>query len=522
MKRKVTVRGTGKNDVLDSLKDGDIVAGGKGSDTYEYKLGDGDIRIREPNDKKSTDTLVLSDLDADDVSFFRHGNTLKILVHETGDVIVVAGQFNGTRGVEQIAFADGVTIDASGIADMAAENAGIRINQAKGIMRGDGGDNVLVAHEGFSTLAGRKGSDTYVVDADIGDIVIRGEGGKSADDTDTLQLSGLSSSDVTLTRDGRDLVITIDETGGTITVRNHFAGKDASRGLEVIELSDITLDEAGIADVADNGWPEAEVPGVEVEVESAAPPAVYGTDDAEDLHGTDAGEYVFGLAGDDNVYGEGGDDIIDAGAGLDTIWGGEGADSFVYAAGSGNDYIIDFNPGEDKVLIGSSLLGDGKDPMDYAYQDGASVIFEFDGQILVLWGQDIANIDETMFEVFNDQGGTEGRLIEGTDGDDVLFGSYGDDLIFGGAGFDEIRGSHGADTFVFNAGSDRDFIIDFNADHDRINIDPTLIEAGKTVWDYAYEDGGSTIFEFATGDSIVLWHVGLDDLNPGIFDTMLA
>ncbi|MCC0029598.1 MAG: hypothetical protein H6891_04745 [Brucellaceae bacterium] len=107
MKRKVTVRGTAKDDVFDSLKDGDVVAGGKGSDTYEYKLGDGSVRIHEPNDHKSTDTLVLSDLDMDDVSLFRQGNTLKLLVHETGDVITIAGQFSKAHGVEQITFADG-------------------------------------------------------------------------------------------------------------------------------------------------------------------------------------------------------------------------------------------------------------------------------------------------------------------------------------------------------------------------------------------------------------------------------
>ena len=343
--------------------------------------------------------------------------------------------------------------------------------------------------------------------------LIRGEGGRSGGDTDVLQLNGLSSSDVTLAHVGNDLVITIDDTGNTITVRNHFAGHDASRGLEVIHLSDVTLDEAGIADVAEHGWPENA---------ALQPPTVYGTDAAEDLQGTDAGEYVFGLAGDDNVYGNGGNDIIDAGAGLDTIWGGEGADSFVFAEGSGRDYIIDFNPGEDTVLIGSSLLGDGKTAMDYAYQSGSSVVFEFGDQVLVLWGKDIADIDDSMFQVFNDQGGTEGMTVTGTAGDDVLFGGYGDDVIFGGAGFDEIRGSHGADTFVFTAGSDRDFIVDFNAAHDTISIDPSLIEDGKTVWDYAYEDGGSTIFEFASGDSIVLWHVAMDDLNPGVFDYMLA
>ncbi|MCC0029599.1 MAG: hypothetical protein H6891_04750 [Brucellaceae bacterium] len=379
-------------------------------------------------------------------------------------------------------------------------------------MRGDAGDNVLVAHEGFTTLAGHKGSDTYVVDADAGDVVIRGEGGKSGGDTDILDLSGLASSDVTLAHVGRDLVITINETGNTITVRNHFAGHDDSRGLEVIHLADITLDEAGIADVAEHGWPQVEQP-------SAQPPTVFGTDAADDLQGTGAGEYVFGLGGDDSIHGNGGDDIIDGGDGLDTIWGGDGADRFVFAEGSGRDYIIDFNPGEDTILIGSSLLGDGKTAMDYAYQDGASVIFEFGDQVLVLWGKDIADIDDTMFEVFNDQGGTEGMTVTGTDGDDILFGGYGDDVIFGGAGLTRYTAATAPTPSCLQRAPDRDFIVDFNAAHDTISIDPSLIEDGKTVWDYAYEDGGSTIFEFASGDSIVLWHVALDDLNPGVFDT---
>ncbi len=691
MSSKKVQRGTGKNDMFDGLKGYGVVAGGQGDDTYVYKAGDGSVTIWETPGKKSADTLSLKNFSMDDVAFIRDGHSLKIVVRDTGDVIKLAGQFRDGFGVDKITFADGSSLDLTAIADLAGENAGLRINEKWGLIKGDGNANTLFNMDKFGRLAGGHGSDTYVVEAGHGDVTIRE--GANRGDADVLDLSGLSSTDVSLAKSGNHLVVTLLATGEKVVVTNHFTGSDGSGGVEKLVLDDVTLDDNGIADVAENGWPQVEVlqiaalqegnllkngsfddfaiganraawvqawgtnpfavhvneshlggwdssdarglaelwqsgfngraahdggqflelnansnaslsqtvsvkggahfeldfahsgrsgtdtmkvvvtdaatgkvvfegvystgkawteytakfstdasttslsvtftavdtyghnvsvgnllDGIDLNYVAAPELAVVmGTDQGDDLQATDAAERVFGLDGADFVYGNGGDDVIDAGGGLDTIWGGAGADTFVYAGDSGRDYIIDFAAGEDRVMIGSSLIGDGKSAMDYAYQDGKSVIFEFGEKVLVLWGKNIADIDESMFEVFNDQGGVAGLTVTGTAGDDKLTGGYGDDTLFGGAGFDDIRGSHGADTYIFGAGSDRDFLVDFNVDHDTLRIDASLIAAGKTVWDYVYENEGSTVIDFNGSDAIVLWRVGVDTLNDSVF-----
>jgi Ca2+-binding RTX toxin-like protein len=487
-----------------TLKNKKVIAGTTGDDNFVYAKGDGSVVIRDVNDKKANDTLSLSDLKLEDVIIVRQGHALKIVVRDTGDVIKIAHQFSGSHGVENLVFADGKTFDTKGISALASANAGLRFLDRFGAVVGDSKANVLVNADKFGLLVGGAGGDTYKIEAGHGNAVIRERTG-SKNDTDTLDLSDIKSENVTLSRSGNHLLVKLNETGESIVIENHFAA-DATAGIEKLVFADKSLDETGIAHVVVNGWSDTTLV------------TVTGTENADELQATDASERIFALDGDDFVYGGGGNDIIDSGAGLDTIWGGEGNDTFVFAGNSGRDYIIDFTPGQDKVMIGSSLVADGKSVMDYAYQDGKSVIFEFGERVLVLWGKDIADISESMFEVFNDQGGLDGETFTGTSGADRIMGSFGDDTIFGGAGLDEIRGSHGADTFVFKAGSDRDFIVDFNGAHDLLQIDSRLIGAGKTLWDYAYENEGSAVFEFNDTDSIVLWRTTLASLSDSVIE----
>ncbi|WP_249025287.1 VCBS domain-containing protein, partial [Neisseria canis] len=57
--------------------------------------------------------------------------------------------------------------------------------------------------------------------------------------------------------------------------------------------------------------------------------------------------------GNDTLNGGTGDDVLFGGAGNDNLTGGEGADKFVFLANSnsGNDVIVDFTEGEDKVVF---------------------------------------------------------------------------------------------------------------------------------------------------------------------------
>lgn len=58
---------------------------------------------------------------------------------------------------------------------------------------------------------------------------------------------------------------------------------------------------------------------------------------------------LYGDEGNDRIFGGKGDDTINGGAGEDTLSGGRDADTFVFAPGDGNDNIMDFGNGEDRI-----------------------------------------------------------------------------------------------------------------------------------------------------------------------------
>ncbi|MBO9446169.1 fasciclin domain-containing protein [Ruegeria sp. R14_0] len=56
-----------------------------------------------------------------------------------------------------------------------------------------------------------------------------------------------------------------------------------------------------------------------------------------------------GDEGDDTIFGGRGSDVIDGGADDDILFGGRGKDSFVFENGDGDDLILDFQVGKDKI-----------------------------------------------------------------------------------------------------------------------------------------------------------------------------
>lgn len=65
---------------------------------------------------------------------------------------------------------------------------------------------------------------------------------------------------------------------------------------------------------------------------------------------------IDGTLADDTLTGGDGDDTINGGPGNDTLRGGAGADIFRLRAGEGQDLILDFNPAQDRLDLGSAYL----------------------------------------------------------------------------------------------------------------------------------------------------------------------
>lgn len=202
----------------------------------------------------------------------------------------------------------------------------------------------------------------------------------------------------------------------------------------------------------------------------------------DDLRGGAGNDEMHGNAGDDRLHGGSGDDILFGDQGADKISGGSGDDWA--AGGAGNDELLG-NAGDD-ALIGNE-------------------------------GNDYLN------------GGTGNDSLSGGQGVDKLVGGAGADVVNGGAGDDHLWGGNwsadgSADTFVFNAGTGKDYVHDFEDGIDLIDLssyDVTFDEVlavtstvnGSTVIDLSALDGG------LAGDKIVLKSVDAGEM--GITDFLL-
>ena len=196
-----------------------------------------------------------------------------------------------------------------------------------------------------------------------------------------------------------------------------------------------------------------------------------------------------GGTGDDTVHGDEGDDVINGGAGEDLLYGDEGADRILGAAdgdtlygGAGNDSLLG-NAGSDDL--------DGGADADYLH------------------------------------GGNGYDALAGGDGQDKRVGGLGQDTLEGGAGNDHIWGGDWAadgmqDVFVFKAGSGRDFVHDFEAGTDLVDL--TFFETGMdAVLNAAQDKGWATVIDLAAldggqaEDRLILKSVDLADLTQDSF-----
>ncbi|MCA0434028.1 MAG: hypothetical protein LCH46_12285 [Proteobacteria bacterium] len=176
----------------------------------------------------------------------------------------------------------------------------------------------------------------------------------------------------------------------------------------------------------------------------------YEDNDIIDLRrGTSGGLIATIYAGSENdrVYGSAGSDTVYDGSGNDIISLGRGADlSFV---GTGNDYI-DGGEGIDTVDF-SGLNDDGFGATDSAGSNTGGITLDLKlrtAQNLGYYGTDsILN-----FENVNGSPGND--TIYGTDGANIISGGYGDDKLYGRGGDDTIHAWIGKSLIVGGSGKD--------------------------------------------------------------------
>ncbi|MCP4266095.1 MAG: hypothetical protein GY777_11070, partial [Candidatus Brocadiaceae bacterium] len=152
---------------------------------------------------------------------------------------------------------------------------------------------------------------------------------------------GISTADVSLTRNGNDLLINIGDNGDQITVADWYTS--TLNRIENLEFADGTV------------W--------DVNTLDSQGLIVQGSELDDQMHGlTSHDDVMYGLAGDDTLYGNGGNDTLYGGDGNDVLQGQQGNDTLY--GGNGNDTLI--------VSTGTNVLdgGAGDDTLS-ATQAGA-------------------------------------------------------------------------------------------------------------------------------------------------------
>ncbi|UWR87835.1 calcium-binding protein [Phaeobacter inhibens] len=205
---------------LEGLSGDDHLRGGKGADTYEYKLGDGDDHIRDHDyDEGVVDRLVLSDVNSDDVSFASTSGEDLVITLSNGERITIEDHFaeDEDNSIEQIEFTDGTVLNMEAI-----RNKSVADQKANG----------------SGTVIGSDFAETYT--HDLGDGSYRISDWDNNGRVDKLVFSDVNAGDVSFaSTSGEDLVITLSN-GERVTIANHFA-EDEDEAIEQIEFADGTV-----------------------------------------------------------------------------------------------------------------------------------------------------------------------------------------------------------------------------------------------------------------------------------------
>lgn len=441
-----TIRGTPGDNLIDAGGGHDVVSGRGGDDVYIFNSGYGQLDIDDigPDGESPDNELRFgAGITPNDIVIRRNGDNALLTVGTAGDGIKIKNQLATwweEQGVQRIIFANGTVWDR---AEIASRIAYIGTDGDDEIM-GSTGDDTLAGGLGDDTLDGQGGSDTYLYMLGDGSDTI-GDYNGAPTDIDSLRLAGIDRADVSLSRVGTDLLITLSD-GAVITVVFQFApelgpisfgdGMYSSDvvGLEQIEFADQTMTRDGILASFFGG-------------------VVRGTDSGEVLIGTSGRELIVGYKGDDTLSGANGD----------YLQGGLGEDTYLFDVGDGSVTVDDvhFSWSESNILSFGAGITPDDIQVGFSNLTNSLVLTVGDGpdQVIIMNSDEYDSIDEITFadstiwtipdvyDRFDD-----GQNLTGTSADERFYGSSGADVIDGGGGDDYIEGNGGDDTFIFNIG----------------------------------------------------------------------
>jgi len=387
-----TLIGGSGNDHLDGLAGGDILKGhygddtligglgddtlqgGSGNDVYIYRQGDGHETI-QPNDGdlSSTETLSLQGSFSENSTFvFRSLDDLYLRFQgNSQDQIYVKDFFKGeVRGLTAVNFeSENASWTYADVLSRAQELVASELDdtlfmsQAGTVMAGAGddlvfgsaGDDMILGESGNDNLVGKNGDD--ILDGGMGDDFLRGWAGADTylfgfgDGNDVIQQeqhylgeenvirfkSGVSTSDLVMSRIGNDLVVELLGSDDRLKVEGYFL-TDGSVTFDRFEFE-------GSGEVLSG----AQINGsIQVLPASEYDDSITANTGGSDLIGLGGNDRLYGGSGDDTFDGGSGDDLIDDRAGNNIVYFGygDGADTlFAASRDAGGQDTIQFKAG---------------------------------------------------------------------------------------------------------------------------------------------------------------------------------
>jgi Ca2+-binding RTX toxin-like protein len=480
------IRGTSGDDsiwggadaeVFDGQGGNDTLRGQGSGDTYIYGVGSGNDIVDESSSNAGTDVIKLVGLNSSNLLFSRSGNDLLIQISSSGETMKVLNQFDGTNGIEQVAFADGSSWNRSQIFDA----SWVRGTSGDDSIWGGGDAEVFDGRGGNDTLRGQGSGDTYIYGVGSGNDIV--DESSSNAGTDVIKLVGLNTSDVLFSRSGNDLLIQISSSGETMKVLNQF---DGTNGIEQVSFADGTI------------WDRSQM-------FNAA--------------------WIRGTSGNDTLIGSSWNDTFLGGLGNDLFSSGPGSDTYIYASGDGNDYINDESGSTSDIdvlhlidlnVIDLTFSRSGVNLIATVNSNGQTITFDeqFYSQT-ANWGlEKIEFADGSNWDLATIN---SNAWIRGTSGNDTLAGSSWNDTIAGGAGNDTLSGGAGNDVFVFRSGFGQDTITDFSVGHDVVEFRDGIFADSAAAFAAATASGSNTIITIDASTTVLLQNVALANLHVDDF-----
>ena len=387
------------------------------------------------------------------------------------------------------------------------------------------GDDILHSKAGDDELYGGLGNDTYKIGAGTGHRYIQDDYYDSGNlGNDTIEFSDLKFSDMRMVINDNAFTIRGNDWNTSTWIVSQLYGYDADGVIENFKFSDASKTWAVLGASLTLDYSETENVDISFDytVHDTKNIKFLTNNTNSDIEGGDGNDILIGGSGADSLRG---DDAYSIGTGSDLIWGGGGNDT-LYESGGNDTYVFQVGHGSDTLLKYSNDYTD-VNVIKFVDIKETDVNITTDGDDLVISHKN--GVDKLIIDEYYDYYGVPNgnysfeyatsipTTVNGTAGDDVLYGSYlatnisggnGDDVILagkgalttnGGNGNDHIKGGIAADNLIGGLGNDVVFGGDGN---DVIN--------GADGADWLYGEAGNDTITGGSGNDVLQGGAGND------------